>query len=53
MRFMMLVIPQGYEMAEPGSMPDAGQVAEMMNSNEALAKAGVLLPLKCRRSPAD
>jgi hypothetical protein len=23
MRFMMLVIPKGYETAEPGTMPDA------------------------------
>jgi len=45
MRFMMLVIPKGYETAEPDRMPDPAQVAEMMKYNEALAQAGVLLSL--------
>lgn len=45
MRFMMLVIPKGYESAEPDTMPDAKAVAEMMKYNESLAKAGVLLSL--------
>jgi len=45
MRFMMLVIPKGYEKAAPNTMPDADQVAEMMKYNESLAKAGVLLSL--------
>ena len=45
MRFMMLVIPKGYEKASPDTMPDADQVAEMMKYNESLAKAGVLLNL--------
>ena len=45
MRFMMLVIPKGYEKAAPDTMPDADQVAEMMKYNESLAKAGVLLNL--------
>ena len=45
MRFMMLVIPKGYESATPDTMPDAKQVAEMMKYNESLAKAGVLLSL--------
>ena len=45
MRFMMLVIPKGYEKAAPDTMPDADQVAEMMKYNESLAKAGVLLSL--------
>lgn len=45
MRFMMLVIPKGYEHAAPDVMPDAGQVAEMMKYNESLAQAGVLLSL--------
>ena len=29
MRFMMLMIPKGYEAAEPGTMPDAKMVAAM------------------------
>lgn len=46
MRFMMLVIPHGYEKAAPGTMPDAKVVAEMMKYNESLQKAGVLLGLE-------
>ena len=45
MRFMMLMIPKGYEKAAPGAMPDAKAVAAMMKYNEALQKAGVLLAL--------
>jgi len=45
MRFMMLMIPKGYEKAEPGTMPDAKLVAAMMKYNESLQKAGVLLAL--------
>ena len=41
MRFMMLMIPKGYESAEPGTMPDADAVAAMMKYNESLQKAGV------------
>ena len=43
MRFMMLMIPKGYEKAAPGTMPDAKAVAAMMKYNESLQKAGVLL----------
>lgn len=45
MRFMMLVIPKGYEKAAPDAMPTAEAVAEMMKYNESLANAGVLLSL--------
>src|SRR5260221_7533890 len=45
MRFMMLMIPKGYEKAQPGAMPDAKAVAAMMKYNQALQKAGVLLAL--------
>ena len=45
MRFMMLVIPKGYETAQPNTAPDAAAVAKMMKYNEDLAKAGVLLSL--------
>ena len=45
MRFMMLVIPKGYESAKPDAMPDAEQVKAMMKYNESLAEAGVLLSL--------
>ena len=45
MRFMMLVIPKGYESAKPGTTPDAKAVERMMKYNESLQKAGVLLAL--------
>jgi len=45
MRFMMLVIPKGYETAAPGTVPEADAVAKMMKYNEELQKAGVLLAL--------
>jgi len=53
MRFMMLMIPKGYEKAEPGAMPPADAVAAMMKYNEALQKAGVLLALDGLHPPAD
>ena len=52
MRFMMLMIPHGYESAEPGTMPDAGAVAAMMRYNEELQKAGVLLALDGLHPPS-
>jgi len=52
MRFMMLVIPKGYETAEPTRQPDPKQVAEMMKYNEALSKAGVLLSLDGLQPPS-
>ncbi len=52
MRFMMLMIPKGYESAEPGTMPDAKAVEAMMKYNEALAKAGVLLALDGLHPPS-
>ena len=52
MRFMMLVIPKGYETAAPGQMPDARAVAAMMKYNESLQKAGVLLALDGLHPPS-
>jgi hypothetical protein len=43
MRFMMLMIPKGYESAAPDAMPPADAVAAMMKYNEALKAAGVLI----------
>ncbi|MEH6421164.1 YciI family protein [Pseudomonas sp. CGJS7] len=43
MRFMMLMIPHGYESAEPGAMPSAEHVAAMMEYNRALHEAGILI----------
>jgi hypothetical protein len=45
MRFMLLIIPKGYETAKPDTMPDPKAVAAMMKYNESLQKAGVLLGL--------
>ncbi len=52
MRFMMLMIPKGYESAKPGAMPDAKAVAAMMKYNETLQKAGVLLALDGLHPPS-
>jgi hypothetical protein len=52
MRFMMLMIPKGYETAAPGTLPDAEGVAKMMKYNESLQKAGVLLALDGLHPPS-
>jgi len=52
MRFMLLMIPKGYEQAEPGAVPSAEAVAAMMKYNEALQKAGVLLALDGLHPPS-
>lgn len=45
MRFMMLMIPLGYESAPPDVQLDPERVAAMMRYNEALKDAGVLITL--------
>jgi hypothetical protein len=52
MRFMMLMIPKGYETAAPGTMPDPKAVEAMMKYNEALQKAGVLVALDGLHPPS-
>lgn len=52
MRFMMLMIPKGYEKAAPGTMPDPKAVAAMTKYNESLQKAGVLLALDGLHPPS-
>jgi hypothetical protein len=52
MRFMMLIIPKGYETAPAGTAPDAAAVAAMMKYNESLHKAGVLLALDGLHPPS-
>jgi hypothetical protein len=52
MRFMMLMIPKGYETAAPGTVPDAKAVERMMKYNEDLQKAGVLLALDGLHPPS-
>ena len=52
MRFMMLMIPKGYESAAPGTVPDAKAVEAMMKYNESLQQAGVLLALDGLHPPS-
>jgi hypothetical protein len=52
MRFMMIMIPKGYEQAQPGTLPDAKAVEGMMKYNEALQKAGILLALDGLHPPS-
>lgn len=52
MRFMLLMIPKGYESADPGTMPDAKAVEAMMQYNEALQQAGVLITLDGLHPPS-
>jgi len=52
MRFMMLMIPKGYESAAPGTLPEARPVEAMMKYNESLQKAGVLLALDGLHPPS-
>jgi hypothetical protein len=49
---MMLMIPKGYEKAEPGAMPDAKAVEAMMAYNKSLQQAGVLLALDGLHPPS-
>ncbi len=52
MRYMMLMIPGGYESAAPDAMPSAEAVRAMMTYNEALKDAGVLLALEGLHPPS-
>ena len=52
MRFMLLVIPKGYEAAKPGTLPDPKMVEKMMKYNESLQKAGVLPALDGLHPPS-
>jgi len=52
MRFMMLMIPKGYEKAAPGTMPDAKAVEAMMKYNKSLKEVGVLLSLEGLHPPS-
>src|ERR1700742_5202434 len=52
MRFMMLMIPKGYEAAAPGTVPSAEAVTAMMRYNEALKDAGVLIALDGLHPPS-
>jgi hypothetical protein len=45
MRFMMLMIPSGYEKAKAGALPTKEMVAAMTKYNDSLKKAGMLISL--------
>ncbi len=52
MRFMMLMIPKGYETAPPGTIPDGEEIDAMTKYNDVLQKAGVLLALDGLHPPS-
>src|ERR1700716_2818755 len=52
MRFMMLMIPLGYETAPPDVQLDPERVRAMMKYNEALKAAGVLITLDGLHPPS-
>jgi len=52
MRFMMLMIPLGYETAPPDVQLDPAAAALMMKYNEALQQAGVLITLEGLHPPS-
>ena len=52
MRFMMLMIPLGYETAPPDIQLDPERVRAMMKYNEALKDAGVLITLDGLHPPS-
>lgn len=53
MRFMMLMIPDGYASAAPDALPSLEAIEAMMKYNEELKKAGVLLALEGLHPPAS
>src|SRR3982075_1370051 len=52
MRFMMLMIPLGFETAPPEIQLDPERVSAMMKYNEALQQAGVLITLDGLHPPS-
>ncbi|HZD49786.1 MAG TPA: YciI family protein [Silvibacterium sp.] len=52
MRFMMMMIPGGYEKAARGTVPDLKSCEVMMKYNSALQQAGVLLALDGLHPPS-
>jgi hypothetical protein len=52
MRFMMIVIPKGYDTAPADAMPDAETVGEMDKYNNALLEAGVVLAMEGLHPPS-
>lgn len=53
MRFMLLMIPAGFETAPPGLDLDPGRVDAMMKFNDDLQKTGVLVDLNGLHPPSS
>ena len=53
MRFMMLMIPNGYERAEPGFTPDPKAMEAMTKYNDSLRKAGVMITCDGLHPPSE
>lgn len=49
---MLLMIPQGYESAPPGTLPEPDRIAKMQKFNDTLKQAGVLLALDGLHPPS-
>jgi hypothetical protein len=52
MRFMLLMIPKGYESAAPGAMPEAAAVEAMMEYNRKLQDSGILISCEGLHPPS-
>lgn len=52
MRFMLLMIPAGYENAVPSTLPDPAAIAAMMKFNQSMQDAGVLLAAEGLHPPS-
>lgn len=52
MRFMLLMLPKGYESAAPGTMPEAAAVEAMMDYNRTLQDAGILMSCEGLHPPS-
>jgi hypothetical protein len=52
MRYMMLMIPAGYETAAPGTLPEAEGMGPMMRYNEELQNAGILVAAEGLHPPS-
>lgn len=52
MRFMLLMLPRGYDVAAPSATPSRARVEQMMKFNRTLHEAGVLLALDGLHPPA-
>jgi hypothetical protein len=53
MRFMMLMVPRGYETAAEGEPMDKDALAKMMQFNIDLHEAGVLMSLEALHPPVS